>query len=655
MSSGGAQHKKFGPYFDRSGNLYPRIQVFHYDAGTSNPKTVWTDEGKVSAAADPVVGNASGICHLYGDGDYKFVVKDENGADLEDPESMDNVKLSSDTATMWEGNQGTVLPSASAINKGQMFLLVDGSSNYLSLHINADGSTWETILTKDSSGDYTIFDDVIAGGPIVDLRYYLPDGFVIDGSVDYATEIRNAITALAGTAGVGGDAQKGVGGTVLFPSGVWRIESAITVTSAARNQNITLLGMGTIATVIDNQNAAGANAVEVDGDGGDLNYGFTIRNMSIWGNAASGHGVSISNGVKQITLDRVDLSTHGADGLAIQDSSANISLINCRMRSNLANGVSIASGSLSVTLLSTELKANAVGLALGSDIHGVSVNGCYFDGNITGVNIAGTDAPAGVVSSCIIQCNNFYNNGQDIICTNAGATYFSEAVNILGNTFDATSGTDAVDGGGSGIAGTVGSVNFLRADNCILEGNEFRNIVSANVDYCLVLGSASTNNKIGLNYYAASVTISKLQNAGVLADGNYGYVSTDDLTLYVANKGALRMNRGICLGDASVKTISGGVLDITGSWHKVTGESVPDDLNSITIDGSAPGPEHEGWIIVLTNTNNSQQVTVKDAFGGAGGIECAGDFVMDNAVDTMVLMYRHDNTTWLELSRSGNA
>ena len=132
MSNGGAQHWSH-QFIDSSGNPYSGVKVYHTAAGTDTLKNVWTDEGKVTPAANPVVGDSSGTVSFYADGDYKFVIKDTADVTLY---TWDNIKITSDTATLWEGNVGTAYPSVTANNLWQQFLLKDASNNLLGLGIN---------------------------------------------------------------------------------------------------------------------------------------------------------------------------------------------------------------------------------------------------------------------------------------------------------------------------------------------------------------------------------------------------------------------------------------------------------------------------------------------------------------------------------------
>lgn len=70
-----AQFVQFGPFvsgYEVNEPLY--IAVYHYAAGTTDLLDCWEDEGKVTPAAQPLVGDAQGICSAYFDGNYKIAV-----------------------------------------------------------------------------------------------------------------------------------------------------------------------------------------------------------------------------------------------------------------------------------------------------------------------------------------------------------------------------------------------------------------------------------------------------------------------------------------------------------------------------------------------------------------------------------------------------
>lgn len=203
MSDGGAQFKQFGPFFDNNGVLYRGIKINVYAAGTTNNKTYWTDEGKTSAGAHPLVDSDNdGLVSAYFDGDYRFQIKDSSGVDLDVALDDDLVKVTSDMATMWEGNFGTSYPSAAAKNRWQLFAKVDASNNFLELGIN-EGAGFITISGKPitfdprafgakfdgATDDYTALQACIDATLAVKGRMIMPPGtaicntgLVIDGA-----------------------------------------------------------------------------------------------------------------------------------------------------------------------------------------------------------------------------------------------------------------------------------------------------------------------------------------------------------------------------------------------------------------------------------------------------------------------------------------
>ena len=137
MSNGGGQFKSFGPFFSSAGVIYRGIKINVYAAGTTTNKTYWTDENKATPGAFPLEDvDQDGVVVAFFDGDYRFQVKDSAGVDLDDIIDWDNVKVTSDMATMWEANHGTAYPAATSANKWQLFALHDASDNFKQLGIN---------------------------------------------------------------------------------------------------------------------------------------------------------------------------------------------------------------------------------------------------------------------------------------------------------------------------------------------------------------------------------------------------------------------------------------------------------------------------------------------------------------------------------------
>jgi hypothetical protein len=146
MSDGGAQRKVFGPFFDSDGDIYRGIRVKVYSVGTTNAKTYWTDEDKTTAVNTGNLddSDSDGIVSAFFDGDYRFQVKQSDGtSDLDDAIDWDSFKVTSDTATMWEGNFGTSYPSATTANRWHQFAKVSATNEFIEMGIN-NGSSFVT-------------------------------------------------------------------------------------------------------------------------------------------------------------------------------------------------------------------------------------------------------------------------------------------------------------------------------------------------------------------------------------------------------------------------------------------------------------------------------------------------------------------------------
>lgn len=161
MSDGGAQFQVVP-----LGSDYAGFTINFYAAGTSTDKEVWTSEDK-SGATFVITANSLGIATFYGDGDYKMVGLTSTGGSLF---TWPNVKITSDTATMWEGNSGTALPTATEANRNQLFALLDANNVLLGLYINQGATpTWKAIVT--GLGDTTSFTDLVGAAGYTPATY----------------------------------------------------------------------------------------------------------------------------------------------------------------------------------------------------------------------------------------------------------------------------------------------------------------------------------------------------------------------------------------------------------------------------------------------------------------------------------------------------
>ena len=117
----------------------------------------------------------------------------------------------------------------------------------------------------------------------------------------------------------------------------------------------------------------------------------------------------------------------------------------------------------------------------------------------------------------------------------------------------------------------------------------------------------------------------------------WGESATDPPVITV--DGALRIK------EIANLTIASGVVAVKASFHGVDTEGAAgtDDLDTIN------GVSGSGQLLILRPVSGARTIVAKD---GTGNLKLAGDFTMDNAEDTLLLI--NDGTNWLELSRSDN-
>jgi len=256
MAEGGAQFWT-EQFVKQDGSVASGVQVYHYAAGTMIDKTVWVDEYKSTAAPQPVIGDSAGRVSFYGDGEYRLRILDSDGIALYD---WTPVRITKDTATLWEDNQGTAYPPANAFNKGQLFMLVDGSDVLQELGLNVDGTAFTDLLSIHTSSIN-----------VKDPQY----GAVGDGITDDTAAVQAAIDAASGSIGPisGGFV---TGNAVIFPNGTYLISSPLTTVSG-----VSLIGYGPASRISASSSFAGSALIRLEAASGDRYSGGLIHNLGL--------------------------------------------------------------------------------------------------------------------------------------------------------------------------------------------------------------------------------------------------------------------------------------------------------------------------------------------------------------------------------------
>lgn len=158
------KHRVFGPYLTNGGALESAISVYHYAAGTSTLKDVWTARDKGLTSAQPVESDSTGVVTFYADGLYKYVVKDSDANTLY---TWDNVDDQGYQAT----GEGSAIASAATLTLGNSY-------DYDLFHVT--GTTTITALSGSQARVTLVFDGAC-------LLTYGASSIILMGAVDYTT------------------------------------------------------------------------------------------------------------------------------------------------------------------------------------------------------------------------------------------------------------------------------------------------------------------------------------------------------------------------------------------------------------------------------------------------------------------------------------
>src|SRR4051812_17226097 len=66
-------------FIDGDGNPFAGGTLATYIPGTSTPKTTWVDKDQAAANTNPIVLDSDGRCIVFGDGEYRVVLRDAVG------------------------------------------------------------------------------------------------------------------------------------------------------------------------------------------------------------------------------------------------------------------------------------------------------------------------------------------------------------------------------------------------------------------------------------------------------------------------------------------------------------------------------------------------------------------------------------------------
>lgn len=134
-------------------------KVYTYAAGGSTPKTTYTDRGKTTPAANPIILSAYGTSLIFADGNYKFVVKDANDSTIYTWDNLNFLDVTDPLTVQYAADTGTggthyliaPSPAISAYTAGQTFVILANQTNGGACDLNVNGLGAKSIKMPDGA------------------------------------------------------------------------------------------------------------------------------------------------------------------------------------------------------------------------------------------------------------------------------------------------------------------------------------------------------------------------------------------------------------------------------------------------------------------------------------------------------------------------
>lgn len=225
-----AQRVQLGPFFS-GGTLQGATKLYHYAAGTSTLKNLWTDRTMLTTVAQPLVADSNGVFNFFADGLYKFIICGPNstGPASEVLYTLDNWQLLDPQADiLW--SEGAAIASASSIALGsEVWNHITGSTGIATITMTTpfawlvfDGNltlTYSANLLTPASIDLAVRQgDVLfllneGSGVVRVANHYQYDGLLVATQDSRTNTVDAALTVRSTTSGA---PAAGIGTGILF-------------------------------------------------------------------------------------------------------------------------------------------------------------------------------------------------------------------------------------------------------------------------------------------------------------------------------------------------------------------------------------------------------------------------------------------------------
>ena len=600
-------------------------KVYFYEVGTTTPKAVYLNTTQTQAASNPYTLDANATAQLYGNGAYRFVIKDSAGVTKYDrvvyaggTQVFSPITVSTATGT---DNGGCATLSECATRADLVGATVTVRSPLSAAMSNISSATvhsWpsDRVLRVEkggSIGNTTKFD---IKGPFNAGRYQafagtgavtfdsgvvsaaLPEwwGAVGDNIVDSTSAIQSAINSLSNS-----------GGTVSI-HGKYKISSGLILRTAVTLWNES--GQAERSN-ISNKSAAGLYCTGTGYDA--VTIGTAGQSTSAM--QAGLRGISIFNAPK--------------DGIVINSFAATVD--GCSVVHALGNGITVNTGV--AHLLNTHI--------IGPAKHGIVLNAG--DNKIINCEIQQPNSANGGGAEALntYDCIHITTGAQQILnCRMGDDLYRSrDAIRVVNG------GTVQIIGNDLQNFTQVG-INLMAGNTYIITGN---NISSASVDAAKtgILIDTSITTVVGnsFNGIAAggvgAIKIVDTHNTITVSEnsffGNWAYpfnmVATTLSTIINSNFDNKLFTAAAVLSGATPAVN----IATAGNIFKVT------NGGATTVTNFTSGYAGQEIVLVFTDANTT--------LGDSGNLKLSAAFT-STASDTMRLVF--DGTDWYEQSRSVN-
>lgn len=373
------------------------------------------------------------------------------------------------------------------------------SGNTVTINGTLDASGLDSIFTGDGN--------IVMGNKIrtVHIEWFLPSGYVTDGSVDYSNYVNKAINSVSR-------------GTVIFPAFVIKANVQINGKSDLR-----ITGKGTILKpngdsgtaikligscnniIIDNLSITGDNSTVSTQKGIACDAGQALSNITIKDVTIRELNTGISFDAGSGSIDRLIITNNSIENIAGTDSGKGTGIylnraMNSIVSGNIIDGCSLYSilirgnGSNSGNIINNNTIKNhraashdgntrAAVFIYGTS--GVTVNDNIFvDGYGGSIYISHGTSGSMNAHNIVVSGNNFCNRKDNVADITIGemavpgSTYYTKNILIAANNFN----TDySVSGGGSNIL-------ILNGRNIAIKDNQFSWAnVNGNVVRCVMI------------------------------------------------------------------------------------------------------------------------------------------------------------------------